>query len=602
MAVLVDPAELGSRSVMTMTNRIPSLVVTGLLLVSSNALAQGFDAQSYQPTPDGQNGHWSQASAITPDHLEWSAGLSLNYATNVLVQRDFEGENVHTPIASLLTANLIGSLGLTGNLDLGLDVPLHLLMSGDDAPAETDFIEIDGGFGLGDIRFVSRYRVLSTGLDGARRGLHLAGELGVVLPTGDRDNFQGGGFQLAPRALATLADGESSSLTVSVGYLMRDVSWIPAAELEVDDAITWGIGFTAGVSDQFSFIGDVHGEIGYASTSEGTEPHPIELMLGGQIHKDDLDISIGFGRGLSHGFGVPGFRGIFGVSFGKATNNDRDGDQIPNADDACPDEAEDFDRFEDEDGCPEPDNDNDGVLDRPDLCDDEPEDIDGFEDEDGCPDPDNDGDEILDVDDSCPDEAEDIDLFEDEDGCPELDNDGDGVIDSEDACVSSAEDFDGFEDEDGCPELDNDRDGILDADDACPNEAEPINGVDDEDGCAEPSRIHLDMSAGTVELLEETVWFDGTTASLTNAAMTAINQVAVALDAYPELNLRIVVRSRDRGTELDRLGVSTRRVEAINRAITADGLDALRIDLSPYAFPPSDTEGPGYEVELRIGR
>ena len=591
-----------------MTNRITSLVATGLLFASSTALAQGFDAQSYHPTPDGQNGHWSIASAITPDHLEWGAGLSLNYATNVLVQRDAEGENAHSVIASQITANLLGSLGLTGNLDLGLDVPLHLVMSGDEAAAGTDFLEIDGGFGIGDIRLVPRYRFFSSGFDGSRKGLHLAGELGIVLPTGDRDNFQGGGFALAPRVLATIANETASSLTVSLGYEMRDVSYIAfdelgvEDELEVDDAITWGVGFTAGVSDQFSFVGDIHGEIGYASGTEGTERFPIEMMLGGQIHRDTLDISIGFGRGLSHGFGAPGFRGLLAVSYGKATNLDRDGDQILNADDACPDEAEDFDRFEDEDGCPEPDNDGDGVLDRPDRCDDEPEDIDGFEDEDGCPDPDNDGDEILDVDDACPDEAEDIDLFEDEDGCPEIDNDGDGVIDSEDACVSSAEDFDGFEDEDGCPELDNDRDGILDADDACPNEAEPINGVDDEDGCAEPTRIHLNTSVGMVELLEETEWFDGTTASLTNAAMTTINQVAVALDAYPDLNLRIVIRSRDRLTELDRLGISTRRVEAINRAITADGLDAARIELSPYAFPPTDTDGPGYEVELRIGR
>ncbi len=98
------------------------------------------------------------------------------------------------------------------------------------------------------------------------------------------------------------------------------------------------------------------------------------------------------------------------------------------------------------------DPDNDGIKGSADMCADEPEDYDGFEDEDGCPDPDNDADGILDAADKCPLEAEDYDGFEDGDGCPDLDNDGDGILDIYDKCPNEAEDFDGFEDEDGCPD------------------------------------------------------------------------------------------------------------------------------------------------------
>ena len=42
---------------------------------------------------------------------------------------------------------------------------------------------------------------------------------------------------------------------------------------------------------------------------------------------------------------------------------DRDGDGYKDDVDQCPDDPEDFDDFEDEDGCPEPDNDKDGILD-----------------------------------------------------------------------------------------------------------------------------------------------------------------------------------------------------------------------------------------------
>ena len=98
------------------------------------------------------------------------------------------------------------------------------------------------------------------------------------------------------------------------------------------------------------------------------------------------------------------------------------------------------------------DYDGDGITGDDDLCPDEAEDFDGYQDEDGCPDVDNDGDGILDVNDKCPNEAEDFDGYQDEDGCPDIDNDGDGILDVKDKCPNEAEDFEGYEDEDGCPD------------------------------------------------------------------------------------------------------------------------------------------------------
>ena len=98
------------------------------------------------------------------------------------------------------------------------------------------------------------------------------------------------------------------------------------------------------------------------------------------------------------------------------------------------------------------DSDGDGILDKDDACPDDPEDVDGFEDEDGCPDPDNDSDGILDVDDNCPDDAnagqENNDGDEQGDAC-DPDDDNDGVLDVDDNCPT--EDSTGFDaDNDGC--------------------------------------------------------------------------------------------------------------------------------------------------------
>lgn len=98
------------------------------------------------------------------------------------------------------------------------------------------------------------------------------------------------------------------------------------------------------------------------------------------------------------------------------------------------------------------DTDRDGIPDDVDQCREEPEDFDGFQDEDGCPDLDNDGDRVRDVDDQCPLVPEDRDGFEDEDGCPDPDNDHDGILDGVDRCPNDAEIVNGVDDEDGCPD------------------------------------------------------------------------------------------------------------------------------------------------------
>ncbi|MDJ0957343.1 MAG: OmpA family protein [Arenicellales bacterium] len=61
-----------------------------------------------------------------------------------------------------------------------------------------------------------------------------------------------------------------------------------------------------------------------------------------------------------------------------------DGDSVNQAEDLCPDAAEDMDGFNDGDGCPDEDNDADGILDAMDRCPNKMEDEDGINDGDGC--------------------------------------------------------------------------------------------------------------------------------------------------------------------------------------------------------------------------
>jgi hypothetical protein len=68
-----------------------------------------------------------------------------------------------------------------------------------------------------------------------------------------------------------------------------------------------------------------------------------------------------------------------------ASGSDVDGDGVLDNDDKCAEIPEDYDAYEDSDGCPDYDNDQDRIIDVEDLCPNDPEVHDGNQDDDGCP-------------------------------------------------------------------------------------------------------------------------------------------------------------------------------------------------------------------------
>jgi outer membrane protein OmpA-like peptidoglycan-associated protein len=310
-----------------------------------------------------------------------------------------------------------------------------------------------------------------------------------------------------------------------------------------------------------------------------------------------------------------------GIGYRWGFNNDRDGDGIINRKDKCPDNPEDFDKFEDVDGCPEPDNDNDGVKDKKDKC---PgtiadkadnfaktkEDQDGFMDSDGCPDPDNDGDSILDGKDKCPGKdadketqfsntKEDMDGFEDSDGCPEHDNDKDGVPDKTDKCpgteadkkndfVNTKEDTDGFSDLDGCPDRDNDSDGIPDKTDKCPGKdqdakngfiktKETINGFKDSDGCPDSGKPQVIVVKKKINILGK-IYFKFDHAKILKRSYSLLNQVALTLKANKDIQLvEIQGHAGTYGREETNIKLSGSRAKAVRRYLIRRGIAASRL-------------------------
>ena len=258
--------------------------------------------------------------------------------------------------------------------------------------------------------------------------------------------------------------------------------------------------------------------------------------------------------------------------------DDTDKDGIPDPFDSCREDPEDFDGYQDEDGCPEDqDTDKDGILDSKDACPNQPEDFDGVDDEDGCPERthDQDGDGILDNVDRCPSQPEDRDGFEDLDGCPDLDNDQDGILDKVDVCPLKPEDRDLFEDEDGCPDPDNDQDNILDEDDQCPLEPEDYDNDQDEDGCPDLYKsivVHKDR----IEL-KQMIYFATNEDRILERSYPLLNEVARALLDNPKIKVSIEGHTDNQGSDSYNQDLSERRAASVRQYLIVQGIEASRM-------------------------
>lgn len=573
---------------MKFSKTLTGIAVASTMLVSTSAFAQdistAFQAEHFEPMPDQRTNLLNLAKTQPIPHLSPGLNLFLHFADDEL-QVIREGAADDAEPTRLLDDQLRAEIGLAMGffdfMDIGVILPLIVYQTGDDQKIIDRPGKSVDSFAIQDLRIVPKVRFIDPEWAG---GFGAGLSVPIYIPIGDTEQFAGtGDVRFEPRlALDWFSEG-GFGIVGNIAYQIRENQ--QARNFVQDDAVRWGAGLEVPLSeDSVTLLANVFGEIPLEDVTEGTvtsanaQASPIEALAGLRFLFGDVHTQVGGGLGLADGVGAPDFR-VFGsvgwTPMSKApTVGDADGDGILDDVDGCVDEPEDFDEFEDEDGCPDTDNDQDGVLDTVDECPTDPEDIDTFEDENGCPDPDNDKDGVLDVDDKCPLEpgkAED-------DGCPNVDTDGDGIFDKADKCPNDPEDKDGFEDEDGCPDRDNDQDGFLDADDKCPNKPETINGVKDDDGCPDKGKSKVKVVAGKIEILEK-VFFDTNKAKIKKRSFNVLTQVASVLKAYKNIKkVRVEGHTDSRGKDASNLDLSKRRAKAVRDFLIKVGVDGARLD------------------------
>jgi outer membrane protein OmpA-like peptidoglycan-associated protein len=415
---------------------------------------------------------------------------------------------------------------------------------------------LPNGGHFGDVYFGARGNILGTRDD----IFELALQATMTINTGslsdnqqkyagqfDKKPYLGGWFEL----LMTFNAGDIVRIPLQVGYKLGNTNGREVApNLFVGNEFTFGGGLLIMLAqDKFMLSGEVFGRTAANSQADfwTREQTPVEVLGGFKyLHPKGFVVGVSGSAGVTAGYGAPDWRGVGMIGYtmpGVEPILDIDGDTILDDVDQCPTEPEDFDGFQDEDGCPDLDNDGDGVLDVNDGCPNDPEDIDGFEDEDGCPDPDNDGDGLLDVDDECPNEP--------------------GTLENN-----------------GCPDPDRDGDGVPDRVDNCPD----VPGTVENQGCQNPQLVIIGL--GQLEILEK-VYFKTGSHKLQKRSFALLDNVAEVLNAHPEIELiRVEGHTDSTGKLKYNMRLSKMRAETVVRYMVGRG-NVSRDRLIAEGFGPT---------------
>nr|HEX4315582.1 hypothetical protein [Kofleriaceae bacterium] len=340
---------------------------------------------TFRPAMDSRGYFTVNASQVLGDK-DVSFGLgSLDYGHHLLDLSMPAGCTANAPgctsytIDNILTATLVGAFGIhagPAELEFGASVPF-VIMNGDRGP---DFVDPNNsnndlsfgiqGQGLGNIGLHFKTRFLKTS---KKPHVGLGVMASVYLPTASPTNeflgenkvmaqFMGildkeiglqgrfkialnGGIRLRPSGTATFTDSDATGFAQPVPITNRSVT--------VGNEIPFGLGVAYAIAIQkFDVVGELTGSIPLA-THENYQP--LEAIAGVKLYlARNSFLALGGGRGLATDKGAnPDARAFISIIF-EPNIGDRDGDGIKDDVDQCPDDPEDFDGFQDEDGCPDP--------------------------------------------------------------------------------------------------------------------------------------------------------------------------------------------------------------------------------------------------------
>lgn len=399
-----------------------------------------------EPAP-AADGFLTVPEPHVPGEFRPGIALAFSLATSPLVVEIPAGAETRevTILSHQATIHTLLSLEMWKLVKVDVDIPFTIAQGGDALPPEASRYPSPSGVSMNDLRTSARVELFHQ--RGSVPSVALA--MGLWLPTGSESALTGAG---SVRYAPSLIVGGTSlrylwSVTLGRRFQPDSPDTLFGSELFLGAAGGFRFGpfqvgaevFSATVADSrvSAFSGDTTG---------------LEALGTARVAFGSFTVGGGLGVGLTDGFGTPSLRILGSLQY--APPAPKEGPQpIVAWGAAGPGEPEDGKKkpTSKEPKTAPPDKDGDAVPDKDDAC----PDVVGAPSEDkkqrGCP-PDTDGDGIIDADDRCPSQAGSDSPDASRAGCPS-DADEDGVFDIADACPSEK----GLRSDDpkkhGCPEV-----------------------------------------------------------------------------------------------------------------------------------------------------
>jgi OOP family OmpA-OmpF porin len=541
---------------MNNSHRVVYPILAGLVLtVSTGAHAQdttvrGFALDRFDPSERGSD--WFAVESLDlRGHMRPAVGLVGDWAYKPLVVYDKRtGDEVSALVENQLYAHIGGNLILWDRLRLGVNLPIGLVLNGEQSSLGGATVSTKKGANIGDLRVGADAR-----LAGEYGGVFTAAA-GVQLfaPTGSRESFTGdGSVRIVPRLMVA---GDIGMLTYAgrLGLQIRTQNENFGGE-PFGSEVTFAVAGGARWLNRKLTVGpELFGSTVVSDSGDGfmkKTTTPFELLMG--AHYQFLPAwraGAGVGPGLTRGYGAPQLRVVASIEWAPEL------EKPPT---------------------PPADQDHDGILDADDACVTVPGLPTGDPKTNGCPPPaDRDGDGVLDPADACPDVPGTKSDNPKLNGCPPPppDRDRDGILDPDDACPDVA----GVKSDDpklnGCPPPppDRDKDGIMDPDDACPDRFGQADPDPKKNGCPK-----VEVTATEIKILER-IEFDTGKATIRPESDPVLNAVLSTLRDHPEIaKLSIEGHTDNRGGKAYNKKLSQARAEAVMKWLTDRGIEAGRL-------------------------
>jgi outer membrane protein OmpA-like peptidoglycan-associated protein len=584
-----------------------ALLTCLLAAAPANAAPTGFALDHFEPAERGSSWFVLDPLAFRGSGMP-AVGTTLDQRSRPLAVYNNDGSVRAAIVGNAFTTHLGANVVLWDRLRVGANLPVVLYTNGSqttlqgvtyDPPSSQTTV---GDLRLGtDLRLFGSPESAFTSALGAR----------LWIPTGSPSAYTGDGAVRAGPRFSAAGSVKAFVWAANAGVTFRSATTPNFAGSPIGHELPFGVSAGVRVAENKLTVGpELYGSTVLAKEAFKTRTTPLELLLGFHyLFRSTLRAGAAAGAGLVSGYGAPAYRvmGSFewAAEWTPPPKPDRDGDGVPDDQDACPDKKGQRSNEPDKNGCGEPDFDGDGIPDSADACPDSFGKRTNDPRTNGCDDRDQDG--ILDPLDACPTVPGIASPDPKKNGCPPPpgDKDGDGITDDVDACPDVKGEPNATDPkQNGCPLPDADHDGIPDKLDSCPQQPGKANADPNKNGCP------VVFLMGSQIVLRQPLLFSGRADAPDPGpdSEEVLKAVLEVINAHPEFTLiRVEGHTDNRGGFDNNKRLSAKRAGAVVTWLREHGVDNARLKSvgvgQERPLEPNDTEegrANNHRVELYI--